>query len=131
LAVAGSSCGKLTTGWALQRLQTLEGWDEIRAYRAVFFAYASLGLLNFVLACTLSKEIELKKSETRKVEVEEDGESALLLPEGRRETMMELSWSKRTWRRLIPSMSKESRAVVFKLCCLFALDSLASGLVPA
>jgi hypothetical protein len=127
---AGSSCGKLTTGWAVQRLQTLEGWDDIRAYRAVFLVYASLGLLNFVLACTLSKEIELKKV-TRKSDGPEARESEPLLPEGERERAREIPWSKRSWRTLIPSISKKSRAVIFRLCCLFALDSLASGLVPA
>ena len=128
---AGSSCGKLATGWALQHLQTLNRWDDIRAYRATFLAYASLGLLNFILACTLSNEIELKKIEIRKVDVQDDGESDLLLPEGSRAPMMELPWIKRRWRALMPKMRKESRVAVFKLCCLFALDSLASGLVPA
>ncbi len=128
---AGSSCGKLTTGWAVQRLQSLKGWDNIRAYRAMFFAYASLGLLNFVLACTLSNEVELKKNETGKVDEEEDRESELLLPDGQRERTVDLPWRQRRPGTLLPKMSKESRAIVLKLCCLFAVDSLASGLVPA
>ena len=93
-------------------------------------AYASLGLLNFVLACMLSEEVELKKNETGKVD-EEDRESELLLPEGQRERTMVLLRRKQRWRTLMPKMSKDSRAIIFELCCLFAVDSLASGLVPA
>jgi hypothetical protein len=34
-------------------------------------------------------------------------------------------------RSLFPKISRESRGVILTLCVLFAVDSLASGLVPA
>lgn len=124
---AGSSCGKLATGWIVQHLQTFEGWDQIHSYRAVFFAYASLGVVNMVLTCFLSSEVE---AETQHLTNQNSGgarETEPLL--NSRETEDAVIAVERT--SLLPKISKESQAIVIKLSILFAVDSLASGLIPA
>lgn len=57
----------------------------------------------------------------------EVGEEDALLPGVETEQSQELEKKK----SLLPKISRESRGIIFKLCCLFAVDSLASGLVPA
>ncbi|KUJ20761.1 MFS transporter [Mollisia scopiformis] len=124
---AGSAAGKFTTGWAVQQLQAARGWTSMRSYQAVFFTYAMLGLLNFVLAWFLSPSVELQKAEPRRLQAIESDEEDALLP-GTDQVDVEEPEKRRT---LIPKISRESRGIIFKLCCLFAVDSLASGLVPA
>jgi hypothetical protein len=75
----GSSCRKLTTGWAVQHLQTLEGWDPIRSYRVIFLAYAGFGIVNIMLACLLSSKVEAKKHQHLENDVEEESETESLL----------------------------------------------------
>jgi MFS family permease len=126
IGAAGSSCGKLVTGWAVQHLQTLEGWDPIRSYRAVFLAYAGFGFVNVMLACFLSSKVEAEKHVYLGNDPEEETETEPLL-NGNESTAKSESAAV----ELLPKISKESQAIVFKLCLLFAVDSLASGLVPA
>lgn len=126
---AGSSCGKLATGWAVQHLQTLEGWDPIRSYQAVFLIYAWLGVINVLLACFLSSKVEAEKHHYLKLDLEEDRETEPLLNgDGTATKGGNITTEKKP---LLPKISRESQAVVIKLCLLFAVDSLASGLVPA
>lgn len=128
---AGSSCGKLATGWAVQRLQMLEGWDAIRSYRAVFVVYAGLGVLNALLACVLSEKVEVERHHGAKQESEDVMETeAEPLLSGDRRTFADPDEAMEK-RPLLPRISKGSQSVVIKLCMLFAIDSLASGLVPA
>jgi hypothetical protein len=129
IGAAGSSCGKLATGWAVQHLQTLEGWDPIRSYRAVFLAYAGLGFVNVMLACFLSSKVEAEKHANLENDREEDTVTEPLLNGNESIAKGESAAVER--KALLPKISKESQAVVFKLCLLFAVDSLASGLVPA
>jgi MFS family permease len=124
---AGSSCGKLATGWIVQRLHTFEGWDQIQSYRAVFFAYAGLGVANMVLTCVLSPKVEAETHHIINVDLGGATETEPLL--NSRETEGAVIAVER--KSLLPKISNESRAVVIKLCLLFAVDSLASGLVPA
>jgi len=114
----------------VQQLQTLDGWDPVRSYQAVFFAYALIGAVNFVLVFSLSPQIELPGDESQKASLGGEGEEEPLISD--REVDIGNGVSEmREKRSLLPNISKESRAIIFKLCCLFAVDSLASGLVPA
>lgn len=126
---AGSSCGKLATGWAVQHLQTLEGWDPISSYRVVFLAYAGLGLVNVILVCFLSSKVEAGRHPKLENDAEEVLETEPLLNEI--QSVCKSSSAATERNTLVPKISKESQAVVIKLCLLFAIDSLASGLVPA
>jgi len=129
IGAAGSSCGKLATGWAVQHLQTLDGWDPIRSYRAVFLAYAGFGFVNVMLACFLSSKVEAEKHGYLENDPEEETEAEPLLNGNESTAKSESAAVER--KALLPKISKESQAIVFKLCLLFAVDSLASGLVPA
>ena len=118
---AGTACGIMTCGWVVNHLRST-GWDSIRAYRTVFFAYAAIGVIKFALACALSRDVEPEK----KVEPQHDSEVAPLLGS---DDAVERD-NKKTWMSLLPSISKESMVIVVNLCVLFALDSFASGLAP-
>lgn len=98
----------------------------MRSYQAVFLGYAGLGLLNMLLTCVLSSRVELPEHEDQK---DSDGEEEPLLSVTDSNNAISVAKEKR--RSLLPKISRESRVVLFKLCLLFALDSLASGLVPA
>jgi hypothetical protein len=100
-------------------MKHLDGWDVIRAYRIIFFGYAVLGMIKFGLAAALSHRVEAEKELPAHSEV--DGEQAPLLANGDEQPKPKKS--------MLPSISSESRIIVLNLCLLFALDSLASGLV--
>lgn len=85
------------------------------------------GVLNLVLACTLSEEIEMKEHETCRIDRKEDGEYEPSLGKGEQGSR---TLRTRRWRTVLRKVSKKSRALTLKRCCLFALDALASGLVP-
>jgi MFS family permease len=125
---AGNAAGKLITGWAVQELQHWEGWNPVRSYRAVFLGYAGLGFLNLLLSCVLSSRIELHGHEEQK---DSDSEAEPLIPATPDDDLTNEVMAVKEKRSLLPKISKESRVVLLKLCLLFALDSLASGLVPA
>jgi MFS family permease len=118
LGTLGAACGNIACGWVVQRLQSLEGWDPIRSYRMVFFAYAGLGLVKLILACALSQKCEAEPKITPLND--EDSLEPLLRSDDQQKK-----------KRLLPQISTESRGIVVKLCILFAVDSMASGLVPA
>jgi hypothetical protein len=111
----------MTCGWVVHTLQASKGWSAVRAYRAIFFAYAVIGLIKFLLACSLSRNCEAE----RKVTPATDAETAPLLGDNRPKAK-----ESKPSRSLLPSISKESRIIVLNLCILFALDSFASGLAP-
>jgi MFS family permease len=118
LGIAG---GMVSCGWAVQALQAKSGVDEIGAYRTVFFAYAAIGLVKFVLAASLSTRCELQEDSPA-----QDSEEAPLLGD-RNQTAPK---SKRTRKPLIQPISKESRKIFLVLALLFAMDSLGSSLAP-
>jgi hypothetical protein len=119
IGTAGTAFGMMTCGWVVHTLQYSKGFSAIRAYRIIFFAYAVIGFIKFLLACSLSKKCEAEK----KIAAEQDSETTPLLggngPKAKKPSMS-----------LLPSISKESRIIVINLCILFALDAFASGLAP-
>ena len=116
----------------VQQLQLAHGWAVVDSYRVIFWAYAVMGLVKFVLSLVLSSRCEPEKK-TYDSPPEENDETRPLLSENAVNSHMHKSDSKpASWvKSLLPSLSKESQAVVFKLCLLFAIDSVASGLAPA
>lgn len=125
IGTAGTACGLLTCGWVVQHLQSLDGWNAILSYRVIFLAYAILGGVKFLLALTLSHDCEAERKESTVVGEPTASETSPLIPDGIAPPR------KQTLRRLLPSISNESKVVVAKLCLLFAVDSFASGLVPS
>lgn len=112
-------------GWLLNYMQGQLGYDEVAAYRAVFWAYAAVGLIKFALAMALSKACEAEKKPAPPAA---DPETAPLLRDSAEDEEPKKKQSKLL--ALLPEISKESRVIVINLCILFALDAFASGLAP-
>ncbi|KAF2454542.1 major facilitator superfamily domain-containing protein [Lineolata rhizophorae] len=135
----------------------LEGSEEKR-FRAVFWGYAGAGIIKAGLTLLLSERCELDDCHERKEE-EEDGGVATIAPErefleedAERGPLLRnnddrdrtgngdptpdsnstvLIKRKATSNKtLIARISPSSRLILFKLCLLFSIDSLSSGMVP-
>lgn len=109
----------------VNHLQDQRSWDSLRAYRVVFYAYAVLGVVKLVLTCALSKAVEVEEK-VKPQSAEQDP----LLADSTGNGIEAPAKRPGFWTRLLPNISRESRVVVFQISLLFALDSLASGLVP-
>lgn len=112
----------LSCGWIVGELKALDGWDDIRAYRAVFFAYAVVGLIKLVLALALSKKCEADPEPPRESPSQNNEEAPLLggqVPNKKKPGLFS---------RLFPHISPESTVILTQLSLLFALDAFASGL---
>jgi hypothetical protein len=129
IGTGGAASGLMCCGWMITVLTKEHHWDPIDGYRAVYFAYAALGGIKFILAVCLSKRCEADPPE-KPAEV---GETAPLLQENGSTTQLPPptpAKSKRSKWSLLPDISPESRPILFQLCLLFAFDSFASGLAP-
>ena len=115
LGTAGTALGMVVCGWATEGLARQTGWTLVDAYRVVFVVYAVLGVVKLVLALCLSADVEAEKSPG-------ETESDPLLGDAQTPQVKK--------RRLLPTISSESRGIAVSLCLLFALDSFASGLAP-
>ncbi|EJU03033.1 MFS general substrate transporter [Dacryopinax primogenitus] len=102
-----TALGQISIGWATERMIGVWGWSELDAYRAVFWVYAACAGMKLVLTAGLSEECEVEK---------------LKHPKPPRLSTRIIN--------LFPTLSPESRSIVWKLSLLFALDSLGGGLVP-
>jgi MFS family permease len=151
---AGTAGGTLFSGWLVEHLQENYAWTALDSYRIIFWVYAALGIVKFLLCLALSSESEpLKKlgattapyssDETRPllgddtdIENHQNGQvkdnqksgpdwsSCNPQQQTRQDTRLKSKIS------LFPKISSESKAIVAKLCFLFALDAIASGLAP-
>ncbi|KAJ3178497.1 hypothetical protein HDU87_003571 [Geranomyces variabilis] len=128
IGVAGSAFGLMASGWALDALEQAKGWDPLRAYRAVFYAYAAIGALKFGLALLLSERIEVKQ--VRERSSGPASETTALL--GTHAGIGSLATTSRPkfqkLKDLLPRITPASRAIFIQLAVLFAIDSFASGL---
>jgi len=134
----GTACGTIVCGWVVQKLLSPGNWSEVGAYRFIFGLYAALGIVKLVLSTMLSDKCEPEPAKQQYQEVvqmgsveaegllsddEDIGEDTPTqkpkapLPELRKGSI---------W----PAISAQSRTTLIKLCLLFAVDSLASGIVP-
>jgi MFS family permease len=123
IGTAGTALGMASSGWSITYMTKTKGWDIIKTYRTLFYAYAVLGIIKFFLALSLGKVIEVTKEPSALIQ---DSETAPLLGDGAEDVAPKKSYI----RSKLPAVSKESRAIVVNLCILFALDSFASGLAP-
>ena len=126
----------MVCGWIVQSLLA-KNWSDTKAYRLIFWLYALLGLIKLTLSLLLSERCEpdTVKPPQRSASMElTDIEAEGLLsddsderpqPQPQRVKPLPLT-RKSIW----PTISPASRVILLKLCLLFAIDSLASGLVP-
>ena len=140
---AGTASGTLVCGWIVEALLSRGNWSEIGAYRLIFAIYAVLGLVKLGLSVILSDKCEPEPPQQQYEEVMEMDDAAAdaegLLSDSEQEpdedpkTKSKLPQSPKSEpmkKSIWPSISKESRVTLIKLCLLFSVDSLASGLVP-
>lgn len=131
----------MVCGWIVQTLLSQGKWVEVGAYRVIFGIYAILGIVKLVLSLMLSDKCESEPEEQEYHEVVEmdNVEAEGLLSEDEDEDDQHQAPTKAEPTRTLPevkrkslwpAISSESRSTLVKLCLLFAVDSLASGLVP-
>ncbi|KZT57242.1 MFS general substrate transporter [Calocera cornea HHB12733] len=142
-----AALGQVSIGWLTQAMTGEWGWSELAAYRAVFWVYALCAAVKLVLTAFMSEECEAeqKKEEYMQVAADEsiplqDGETIEEPETPIPETPLPPTPSKlrmpkpHTWLAqvgsIFPTLSPESKSIVWKLSLLFALDSLGGGLVP-
>lgn len=119
---AGTALGMLTCGWIFNALQSIHHYDYVSACRALFFIYAVMGFVKFLLTLLLSKRIERDTPDVASA-TDPTRQPLLQTPESaaREEPLKKPS---------IFSLDQEAKQLMLQLCLLFALDSFASGLVP-
>lgn len=144
----GAAAGTMLCGWTTQSLQTHRGWTALESYQFIFWAYAFLGLVKFGLSLILSTATE-EHGRQPVASLSTDGETGPLLAEQQDIATATVAAAQDSPSNndanpsktkahsgilvkicsILPSLSPESRSLVVKLCLLFAIDSMASGLV--
>ncbi|KAF1937247.1 MFS general substrate transporter [Clathrospora elynae] len=143
LAVLGTSTGLGVTGVAVDALQGREGWTDLDAYRAIFWVYTAVGCVKAVMTLFLSRQCEHEDWNDGRNKRVEGAETEPLLDNnnnnnnnistGNGETSAQGLVTKKPVKRFwhsLSNISNSSRLVLVKLCSLFFLDSLGSGMVP-
>jgi MFS family permease len=132
IGTAGTALGMMICGWLMSYLQETKGWDFVAACRVVFFIYAAVGALKFMLTLGLSSNVEAakkqKKSPPPPAQQEPSERQPLLAPDAH--TTEEVEAPKPSQRKIpfMPDIEARFVGLVLDLCLLFALDSFASGL---
>ncbi|KAJ4369824.1 hypothetical protein N0V83_005588 [Neocucurbitaria cava] len=138
LAVLGTSTGLAVGGVAVDQLQAIEGWTDLDAYRAIFWIYTGVGCVKAIMTLFLSRQCEHKDwADDHKSPTETEpllhgngnGNGSVESAESVSQEPAPAKPTKRFWHS-ISTISKPSRLVLLKLCGLFFLDSLGSGMVP-
>lgn len=135
----GSSIGSEASGRILRYLQARDGWTAVDAYHALFWVYTAMGLVNAVLVLPLTEDCELPRNEETYVELAQDETDNDAGAERRDVDDLEAAaQSSRNWMTRVrlwfalrfAQISAPTRAIMYKLWFLLAVDSLADGMVP-
>ncbi|KAI4699252.1 hypothetical protein J4E81_005146 [Alternaria sp. BMP 2799] len=135
LAVLGTSTGLAVGGVAVDNLQAIEGWTNLDAYRAIFWIYTGVGCVKALMTLFLSQKCEHSDWNDKRNKSAASVETEPLLNNDETENRDTATRDaapkkpKKFWHSL-SKISKSSRIVLIKLCSLFFLDSLGSGMVP-
>lgn len=133
LASVGGAAGLLVSGWTVQMLRKNNGWEEIDAFRAIFWLYVGLGVLKALMTLILSNKCELEPEkphgagEAQETEPLLNGDANGVEARAAEAEAPSKLVKRRTF---LPPISPRSRGVLIRLCLLFAIDSLASGMAP-
>lgn len=136
----GSAAGTAGAGQLVEGLKSRE-WTELQAFRGVFCLYGAIGIVKAIATSLLSSRCEAdggsknanayqpvgaKQSRPTAAtdEMEEDGE------EGPAESERPAQKPKPKPKMGFAQLSNKTRWTLLRLCALFAIDSLASGMVP-
>lgn len=145
-STVGSAIGSELSGRLIKLLRASFGWELSTVYHALFWFYAFMGLFNAVLVLLLTKECELSPKEAEYVRVSqgEQREGSMELQEPQQSESTDYtdhvsagsdktSKTKRYWSgfsRRLAQISASTRATMYKLWLLLAMDSIADGMVP-
>ncbi|KAL3262169.1 hypothetical protein ABHI18_003038 [Aspergillus niger] len=124
---AGTALGMMTGGWAINLLQVIWGWPYIPACRVIFFAYAAIGALKFLLSIALSSAVEAEKKKPARQSTNEGERQPLLGDQTGNATPQEQQPQKKK-SILFFLGDSEVVSLFLRLAILFGLDSFASGL---
>ncbi|KAL1641414.1 hypothetical protein SLS58_006116 [Diplodia intermedia] len=150
----GSAVGLLGAGWVVEACKRREGWVELDAFRVVFWCYGAVGLVKAGLTMLLRRG-EYRavgsggggggRKDTAAEDAEESERDVFLTP-SRSSEEGPANDDDDDERPLPPTppqpapppkpkmgiaqLSTPTRWMLLKLCALFCVDSLASGMVP-
>ncbi|KAL1856131.1 hypothetical protein Plec18167_000246 [Paecilomyces lecythidis] len=130
IGTAGTALGMITCGWIVNWFQTSKEWDFVSAARAIFYLYAFIGGIKFILSLALTSKIEAEKKISKPPgqgpQQQAPNETEPLLGGASNEAPAQPQ-------RKIPflaSLDKQLASLFVQLAVLFALDAFASGLAP-
>lgn len=139
LGTLGSAFGLAGTGWLVEGLKS-RGWTELETYRVVFWMYGGLGLVKAVVTRFLSTRCEVDGGDKQGYVPVARQEAAPLAGGGEEDDDDDESLPpppppppaapKPKPKMGFASLSTKTRWTLLRLCALFAVDSLASGMVP-
>lgn len=127
IGTAGTALGMMVCGWVMTLLQETKHWDFVPACRVVFFMYAGVGAVKFLLTMGLSKKVEAEK---KKAPTTTNGASETdpLLVSGSQEETVAVVPPKQRKLFYLPGVEAELVGLVTSLLLLFGLDSFGSSL---
>ncbi|ETN40596.1 uncharacterized protein HMPREF1541_04873 [Cyphellophora europaea CBS 101466] len=136
----GASLGVLVCGWAVAGVQS-HGWEVLESYRLVFWVYAILGAAKFSMCLFLTERCESNKEKAEVTSIPASGdETQPLLASADDESTLHSENNaakpappskESPLQKLRPKISDESIWILWKLCLLFCMDSMASSLVSS
>ena len=146
----GSAVGLTGAGWVVEGFKKRAGWEELDAYRVVFWLYALIGLVKSLLTFLLSTRCEVHGYQPARTESsapgsadhseragflaadrvpeDGDGDDDVLPPASSAPTPPPKP--KMGLGQLFARSRDRRDFTLLRLCLLFAVDSLASGMVP-
>lgn len=132
LSGIAASLGSLSGGWLTRLLREKHGWNQIQAYRVIFFIYTGCGIIKSLLSFVLSDKCEpvvrvnqvaAPDERTRLLDAERADQQAGAVEPAKKDKKPNIV-------DRILGLTPETRRKVYTLSALFGLDNLASGLVP-
>lgn len=119
----GTASGTLICGFVMEALQS-GGYGKVNAYRITFWVYAVIGLLKTAINLLLSRQCEPDPP----APPEEAPDTLAANDDGQQQPLL-AKRAPATNRATVTTLSPKSRFTVLKLCGLFGVDSLGSGMV--
>ncbi|KAH6877103.1 major facilitator superfamily domain-containing protein [Thelonectria olida] len=118
----GSAAGTELAGQLVERLKHREGWTQVRSYHTIFYFYIVMGVVNMILAFSMSSKCEIQKEPATADELAQG-----LLDDSEDEEPPAAQQPKSGSR--FSQISSSTRSVMYKLWFLLTVDSLADGMV--
>jgi MFS family permease len=126
----GSAAGTAGAGQLVEGLKG-RGWTELQAFRAVFCLYGAVGVVKAVVTALLSSRCEVDSAANAYQPVgAKQGRPTAATDEAEEEDGGDGPAQSKPPKMGFSQLSKKTMWTLVRLCALFAVDSLASGMVP-